>query len=63
MIKLVDEGASDEAVIEYVRSNYRLVLLTPEQASRLDRMNRSELAPDRIADAGIELYRPEVAKT
>lgn len=53
--RLITQGATDTDIVDFIRANYRLVLLTSEEARRLDRLNRSKLAVDRIADAGILL--------
>ena len=56
IIALVNEGATDADLIAFIKANYRLVLLTPEETTRINRLNRSRLSDDRIADAGIKLY-------
>ena len=50
---MIESGASDEALLHYVRQTYRLVILTEEETLNLNRQNRSRLSPDRLADAGI----------
>lgn len=55
-IALVNEGATDADLIAFIKANYRLVLLTQEETTRINRLNRSRLSDDRIADAGIKLY-------
>lgn len=56
VIGLIESGATDEELVEYIRTTYRLVLLTREEASALNRRNRSRMTSDRIAEAGIVLY-------
>lgn len=56
---LIESGCSDTELIDYIRTTYRLVLLTPQERSQVDKVNRSKMTPDRIADAGIELNRGE----
>ncbi len=56
VIALVNEGATDADLIAFIKANYRLVLLTQEETTRINRLNRSRLSDDRIADAGIKLY-------
>lgn len=51
----LDNGATDDELLDYIRRNYELVLLTEEEKSRLDRHNRSNMTPTRLADAGIEV--------
>jgi hypothetical protein len=53
----LDEGASDEQLEEFVRSHYRLVLLTPEETLHLNKHNRSRMVPDRLDLAGIKLVQ------
>jgi hypothetical protein len=37
-------------------NNHHLVLLTPEETKRLNKINRTEMTPTRLEDAGIILY-------
>jgi hypothetical protein len=53
VIGMVTGGATDEAVLEFIRSNYRLVLLSKAETVALNRANRSRISPDRLA--GIQL--------
>jgi hypothetical protein len=57
VIDLVSEGISDAQLLQFLKANYRLVLLSRDETQRLNRLNRSRLSPDRIADASIELRR------
>jgi hypothetical protein len=52
-IEVLEGGASDEEFEEWIKANFRLVLLTPEETERLNRLNRSKMDPDRLASAGI----------
>jgi len=54
-IREIDKGASDQAFTDYVRRHFRLVLLTPEEARHLNRMNRSEMTRDRLGSVGISV--------
>jgi len=56
-IEKIDDGASDEQLEDFVKINYRLVLLTPDEALRLNQQNRSKMMPDRLERAGIELAK------
>ncbi len=55
IIRWCDEGKTDEELTTYIRGAYRLVLLTGEETGALNRQNRSLMARDRIAEAGITL--------
>jgi len=57
VIDLINRGAENDAVLAFIKRNYRLVLLTKEEVSRLNKQNRSRITTDRIAEAGIELRR------
>jgi len=59
VIAEIDRSATDAELIAFVRSAYRLVLLTPEETKRVNHVNRSRMTPDRIAEAGIRLVRRE----
>jgi len=55
VIAEIDRGATDAEIVAFVRRSYRLVILAPEETALLNRLNRSRLTPDRIAEAGIRL--------
>ncbi|VBR78020.1 hypothetical protein [Burkholderia pseudomallei] len=55
VIKIVDSGATDEEILSFIRRHYRLVLLTPDETTALNRLNRSRMTPERLADAGITI--------
>jgi len=57
IIELIDKGLSDDAIVEFISDNYRLVLLTDEETKIINKLNRSKITKDRIADAGIEIYQ------
>ncbi len=61
VISLVNDGATDEEVLRFIKENYRLVLLTSDETTKINRLNRSRITEDRIADAGIALYTPDPA--
>lgn len=56
IIQIVNDGGSDDDVIQYIKENYRLVLLTAEETSTINKINKSSITEDRIADAGIDLH-------
>jgi hypothetical protein len=47
----------DGPLLRLIREHYRLVLLTPEETARLNRLNRSAMDPNRLARAGITTIR------
>jgi hypothetical protein len=57
IIDVVNAGASDEELVVFIRQHYRLVVLTADETIALNRLNRSRMTDDRIADAGIILYQ------
>lgn len=56
VIGIINAGATDNDVLHHIRERYRLVLLSKDETSLLNRLNRSRITPDRIADAGIVVY-------
>jgi hypothetical protein len=57
IIKVIEAGDSDDDLVAFIKNNYRLVLLTKEETAMINRLNRSKITDDRIADAGIVLYK------
>lgn len=57
----MEHDATDEQLEEFVKTNYQLVLLTPDEALRLNKQNRSKMTPDRLLSAGIKLARIAVS--
>ena len=53
--RLITEQCSDDEFKTFVLENYRLVILTKDEAKTLDGINRSKMAPQRLEAAGIEL--------
>ena len=54
-IEKIDGGASNEQLEHFVRTSYRLVLLTPDEALCLNKQNHSKMTTDRLGLAGIKL--------
>jgi hypothetical protein len=59
-IALVGKNSNGNADIEkklirFVKKNYRLVLLTPDETISLNKKNRSQMTDDRLQDAGIKI--------
>ena len=54
-IDQLDNGATDADLLDYVKQNYQLVLLTGEERKGLDKGNRSRMTAKRLTDAGIEV--------
>ncbi|VVE80370.1 hypothetical protein [Pandoraea sputorum] len=57
VIKIVDNGATDDHILAFIQRNYRLVLLTQDETTALNRSNRSRMTSDRLTDAGIKIFR------
>jgi len=47
------ETAADAQFKAFVRRHYKTVLLSPDETQRLNRLNRSIVCVDRLAEAGI----------
>ena len=58
VIRLVTSHITDEGIISFIQENYRLVLLTPQETTALNRVNRSRITPDRLTEAGILIFHP-----
>lgn len=56
IIKIVGNGATDDEILSVIQQDYRLVLLTQDETTALNRLNRSRITPDRLADAGIKIF-------
>ena len=54
--KKIDDGKTDEQIISYIKSEYRLVLLSVGERARLDKSNRSKISKTRLEENGIEIY-------
>jgi hypothetical protein len=61
VIELLNDGATNQELLSFIEGNYRLVLLTSEETVSINRLNRSIITQDRIADAGIEIYKRDPA--
>jgi hypothetical protein len=51
----IEAGATDSQFLVFVRTHFRLALLTESETTRLNRLNRSKIDADRLASAGIQL--------
>jgi hypothetical protein len=54
-IEQLEAGLSDEDFLRFVQQHFQLALLTAVETDRLNRLNRSGMAADRLASAGIRL--------
>jgi hypothetical protein len=61
VIAEIDRGASDDELKEFVKTHYKLVLLSPAETVLLNKQNRSKVSADRISRAGILLAAREFA--
>lgn len=52
-IEQVESNSCDEAFSKFLKEHFKLALLTPEETIRLNKINRSKIAPDRLQAAGI----------
>lgn len=53
---MIADGASDEEILTYIKTHFRLVLLTQAERKALDKVNRSKLDPERLQNAGIAMH-------
>ncbi len=54
-IQQIESGISDEEYIGFVKTNFQLAILTESETIRLNKLNRSKIAVDRLKSAGIAL--------
>ena len=59
----IDNGTSDRQLLAYVREHYRLVLLTEEEMTHLNKINRTRMEKDRLKIAGITLAPSKKSKS
>ena len=59
----IDKVKNDQEFMDYVKRNYRLVLLTAEETRRLNKMNRSQMTPDRLGRANISIANRSPARS
>lgn len=55
---MIDANEPKEHIKKYIKETYRLALLTVEEAKALDKKNRSNIAHNRLEDAGLKLIYP-----
>ena len=46
--EMIDAGANDADIFDWLRANYRIVALTSAETTELNRRNRSRICPDRL---------------
>ncbi len=56
IIERVGAGDTDKQILDFIRTNYRIVILTKAEAGILNRKNRSRISPDRLAEAEISIF-------
>lgn len=54
-IDMVNSGADNAEFCKFVEGNYQLALLTEDETTRLNKLNRTSIEPDRLDRAGIKL--------
>ncbi|OBV11376.1 hypothetical protein [Erythrobacter dokdonensis] len=54
---MVDDGKNDEQIFDWIRTHYRVVVLTVQETLELNRRNRSRICPNRMD--GIEMRSTE----
>jgi hypothetical protein len=63
VIEVCSDTTDDALVANFVRENFRLVLLVPDEVRALNRKNRSKMQTNRLELAGIKLWQPTEAGT
>lgn len=53
----IEAGVSDEEFTNFLKSHFQLALLTQAETLRLNKLNRSKMATDRLKSAGISPAR------
>ena len=56
----IEKGETEQQLIDFIKSTFRLVLLTKKERRAIDKINRSRMTPDRVAEAGIALYKAPI---
>lgn len=54
-IEVIGQKVSDAQFKAFVQEHYRLVLLSPAETQRLNRLNRTKMHPERLKQADIQL--------
>ncbi len=55
-IEQIDNGMNDDEFIIFIKENFQLALLTVAETSHLNQINRSNLDPNRLKSAGIDIF-------
>jgi hypothetical protein len=53
VIEQIKSGVDDNSLTAFIQEHFQLVLLTPEETLHLNKLNRSEMHPERLKLAGI----------
>ena len=56
-IEKIEAGVSDKGFTSFVKTHFKLALLTQAETLRLNKLNRSRMDPDRLKSAGISLAK------
>ena len=56
-IEKIEAGASDAAFTAFIKASFQLALITQEETLHLNKLNRSQIDPDRLKIAGIRLVK------
>ncbi len=59
-IEKITNGATDRELSDFIKENYRLVVLTPEETLHLNKQNRSKMDSQRLEKAGITVIKRPV---
>jgi len=55
-IEKLESGVNDSEFLDFVRTHFQLALLTEDETTRLNKLNRTKIHPERLSSAGIRLF-------
>ncbi|WP_139826478.1 hypothetical protein [Derxia lacustris] len=58
-IEKIESGVTDPEFLDFVRTHFQLALLTKDETTRLNKLNRSRIDSERLSRAGIQLVNHE----
>ncbi len=59
VLNFLEAPRSNAEIVDFIKTRYRLALLTPDERRKLDKENRTRDEPGRLENAGIEIRAPK----